>query len=448
MGIRMTTGIQLRIISSISVNFGAAGVAVRCSPAGVDVSSFTLLVVDSVLHDWLVHVLPEDKYVKDMELDVRLSGENALENEDVYGFVVMEICFGGKKIQEEGWDGGMEMGEMGERRSGRRRETRVFMDGLDSMLENGPWFIRNNPLILKKWNPDVNLMKEDVVNVLVWVKLHGIPISAFTEDGLSAIATDIGTLLMLDSYTSNMCIQSWGRSSYARALIEIRDDVKLKDTIVVAMPKLIGEGFYTCTVRVEYEWKPSRCACCMVFGHIQKECPKNPGLSLAKNLKKPSQASRGVLVGSNVGFKPAKKYRPVAKKPTANASGNKKKGEEPTKEVSNSNPFVVLNSVVNDEEFGTNGGASNLASNGAILVEPLTLVDNDGKPLKKVDYPGDHDSDDEVYSADNDMARSMATKRVGFGTQKLLDQWRDSYENGDYDEDPYDDDMYEGRKKK
>ncbi|GJY73433.1 glucose/ribitol dehydrogenase [Tanacetum coccineum] len=54
-------------------------------------------------------------------MDVRLSGENALENEDVYGFVVMEICFGGKKIQEEGWDG-----EMGERRSGRRRETRVL----------------------------------------------------------------------------------------------------------------------------------------------------------------------------------------------------------------------------------------------------------------------------------------------------------------------------------
>ncbi|GJR69228.1 zinc finger, CCHC-type containing protein [Tanacetum coccineum] len=36
------------------------------------------------------------------------------------------------------------------------------MDGLDSMLENGPWFIRNNPLILKKWNPYVNLMKKYV----------------------------------------------------------------------------------------------------------------------------------------------------------------------------------------------------------------------------------------------------------------------------------------------
>ncbi|GJX97911.1 hypothetical protein Tco_0353709, partial [Tanacetum coccineum] len=40
------------------------------SPAGVDGSSFTLSVVDSVLHDWLVPVLPEDTYVKDMELFV------------------------------------------------------------------------------------------------------------------------------------------------------------------------------------------------------------------------------------------------------------------------------------------------------------------------------------------------------------------------------------------
>ncbi|GKC97825.1 putative reverse transcriptase domain-containing protein, partial [Tanacetum coccineum] len=82
------------------------------------------------------------------------------------------------------------------------------MDGLDSMLKNGPWFIRNNPLILKKWNPYVNLMKEYVGNVPVWVKLHGFPMNAFSEDGLSAIATKLDTPLMLDSYTSDMCIQS------------------------------------------------------------------------------------------------------------------------------------------------------------------------------------------------------------------------------------------------
>ncbi|GKE37211.1 zinc knuckle CX2CX4HX4C containing protein [Tanacetum coccineum] len=41
------------------------------------------------------------------------------------------------------------------------------MDGLDAMLENGPWFIRNNQLILKKWHPDENLLKEDVSTISV-----------------------------------------------------------------------------------------------------------------------------------------------------------------------------------------------------------------------------------------------------------------------------------------
>ncbi|GJT24511.1 putative reverse transcriptase domain-containing protein [Tanacetum coccineum] len=161
-------------------------------------------------------------------------------------------------------------------------------DGLDAMLENGPWFIRNNLLILKKWHPDANLLKEDVGNVPVWVKLHGVPVTAFSEDGLSVIATKLGTPLMLDSYTSDMCMQSWGRSSYTRAMIELRADAELKDNVVVAMPKITGDGFYTCNIRVEYEWKPPRCACCKVFGHVQEECPRNIGAGKTKNLKKPS----------------------------------------------------------------------------------------------------------------------------------------------------------------
>ncbi|GKC35918.1 putative reverse transcriptase domain-containing protein [Tanacetum coccineum] len=107
------------------------------------------------------------------------------------------------------------------------------IDGLDVVLENGPWFIRNNPFILKNW-PDVNLLREDVGNVLVWVKLHGVPVNAFSEDGLSAISTKLGTPLMLDSNTSHKCIQAWGRSRYARILIKVRADVELKDNIVVA----------------------------------------------------------------------------------------------------------------------------------------------------------------------------------------------------------------------
>nr|GEW30427.1 hypothetical protein [Tanacetum cinerariifolium] len=95
-------------------------------------------------------------------------------------------------------------------------------------------------------------MKEDVSTIPVWVKLYGIHVPAFSEDGLSAIATKLGTPLMFDSYTSDMCMQSWGRSSYARVMIELRAYVELKDTIIVAMPKITREGHYTCNVCVEY----------------------------------------------------------------------------------------------------------------------------------------------------------------------------------------------------
>ncbi|GKA31116.1 hypothetical protein Tco_0717421 [Tanacetum coccineum] len=265
----------------------------------------------------------------------------------------------------------------------------------------------------------------------------------------------LGTSLMLDSYTYDMCLQSWGRSSYARVMIELRDGVELKENIVVAMLKIIGEEYYTCIVHVEYEWKPPRCLCCKVVGHTQEECPKNIRLGVAKNLKKPSQTPRGVSVGPKVIFKPHKEYRPVPKKPTASPSSNKKKGVAHTNEVSNSNPFNVLNLVDNDVKLGTNGGTTNLVNNEAnssgssfmnfensntsntpiidkigkfedLLIDGQAIFgDEAGNPLKKVKSLGDYDSEDEVASVDNDIAHSLALEMVGFGTQSLLEQWRD-----------------------
>nr|GEV53635.1 hexokinase-1-like isoform X1 [Tanacetum cinerariifolium] len=86
----------------------------------------------------------------------------------------------------------------------------------------------------------------------------GVAPSGMGDAHISNTVDDVSTPLMLDSYTSDMCVQSWGRSSYTRALIEVRADVELKDNIVVAMPKLVGDGFYMCNVRVEYEWKPPK----------------------------------------------------------------------------------------------------------------------------------------------------------------------------------------------
>nr|GFA21077.1 hypothetical protein [Tanacetum cinerariifolium] len=144
-----------------------------------------------------------------------------------------------------------------------------------------------------KWYPDENLLKEDVSTVPVWVKLHGVLGTIFSEDDLSAIATKLGE---------------------------------------------------------------------------------------KKTVKKPSQTSRGVPVGPKMAFKPQNEYRTVTKKTNSSSSGNRKKVVEPTIEVSNSNPFDVLNSVDNDVEFGTNGGTTNSINNEATSIGSSSMnIDNDGE---------------------------------------------------------------------
>nr|GEU89345.1 hypothetical protein [Tanacetum cinerariifolium] len=176
---------------------------------------------------------------------------------------------------------------------------------------------------------------------------------------------------------------------------------------------------------------------------------KSPDEHIEKN--NPSQAPRGIPVGPKVGFKPFKQvYRPVFRKNNANTSGNKNKKAESTKEVSNPKLFDVLNLVENDIDLGTNGGTLNLDSKEAnssgssfwsveslststipiiekidkieklIIDGKITLVDDEGKPLEKVDYSGDHDSKDEVQPNDNEMASFLASKSVGYDTSQEI----------------------------
>ncbi|GKC84069.1 zinc knuckle CX2CX4HX4C containing protein [Tanacetum coccineum] len=149
-------------------------------------------------------------------------------------------------------------------------------EGMESVLENGPWLIRRMPLILNIWSPNTDFLKAEVKKAPVWVKLHHVLIVAYSEIGLSLITTQLGKPVMLDSYTSNMCLSSWGRSTYARALIEVSADVELKDELVIAIPVGKDNGHTLATITIEYEWKPPRCSTCLIFDHTFDKCPKLP----------------------------------------------------------------------------------------------------------------------------------------------------------------------------
>ncbi|GKB41153.1 retrovirus-related pol polyprotein from transposon TNT 1-94 [Tanacetum coccineum] len=123
------------------------------------------------------------------------------------------------------------------------------------VIERGPWLIRNMPLILNKWAPNVSLKRGEVTKVRVLVKLYNVPVVAYSEDGLSLIATQVRKQIMLDAFTSSMCVDLWGRISFARALVEINAISKLKKDVRMAIPidDKEGTGYTSEVIRVEYE---------------------------------------------------------------------------------------------------------------------------------------------------------------------------------------------------
>nr|GEV02270.1 zinc finger, CCHC-type, retrotransposon Gag domain protein [Tanacetum cinerariifolium] len=131
----------------------------------------------------------------------------------------------------------------------------------------------------------------------------------------------INTMMMMMLKLLEQVLEEWSkakRSSFARAMIELRAGVELKGIIMVDVVKLVD---------------------------------------VLKNLKTPRQAAKGVQVCLKVGFKPTKQvYQLVSKMNCVNQSGKKKQVGLSTQEVGNSNPFVALNSVENDNDLGTNGG--------------------------------------------------------------------------------------------
>ncbi|GJV52167.1 reverse transcriptase domain-containing protein [Tanacetum coccineum] len=155
--------------------------------------------------------------------------------------------------------------------------------GMDQVIERGPWLIRNTPLILNKWAPNISLKPDEVTTVPVWVKLYNVPVVAYSEDGLSLIATQVGKPIMLDAFTSSMCVDSWGRISFARALIEIHANSELKKEVKMAIPidDVDGSGYISEVIRVEYEWTPPHCLDCKLFGHNSEKCPKKVSVTTA-----------------------------------------------------------------------------------------------------------------------------------------------------------------------
>ncbi|XP_039011240.1 uncharacterized protein LOC120140324 [Hibiscus syriacus] len=132
----------------------------------------------------------------------------------------------------------------------------------DWVLENGPWHILNKPLILRKWEPNMQRLNFDLSRLPLWIHLYNIPLELYSRECLSYIASALGIPLTMDSITASKT-----RLEYAKVCIEIGAKKDIPETVEV----ILANG-KTSTIFVEVPWFPYRCRKCSTFGHSDKEC--------------------------------------------------------------------------------------------------------------------------------------------------------------------------------
>ena len=131
-------------------------------------------------------------------------------------------------------------------------------DQVHSILERGPWMFGGKSIVLQQWNPHFSFDKNRISRIPVWVRLHGLPFPLWSAKALSTISSMVGRPLSCDKMTYERT-----RLSYARVCVEIDAEYSPVHEFDIRC-KLSPEPI---KVRVEYEWKPKRCAKCCLFGH-------------------------------------------------------------------------------------------------------------------------------------------------------------------------------------
>ena len=88
-----------------------------------------------------------------------------------------------------------------------------------NVLQSDHWMIKEVPLFIQRWQSGACLTKAKHDKVPVWVKIHDIPLEAWSVEGIGRIASRIGIPLDMDTYTEDMCVEGKVRCAYARVLI-------------------------------------------------------------------------------------------------------------------------------------------------------------------------------------------------------------------------------------
>ncbi|GJV22727.1 ribonuclease H-like domain-containing protein [Tanacetum coccineum] len=214
------------------------------------------------------------------------------------------------------------------------------------------------------------------------------------------------------------------------------------DNLVMAIPNIEGTGYTKETIHVEYEWKPPRCSMCLLFGHSFDDCPK----AAPKLVENQMDKGKGQIPRTDdedfIEVKQQKSGGNYRGKKTLHIGFGEAKNSvsAKSKAIDNRdvNSFEALNDddpIIEEVATGTKVTTTSTQEEGKcsvplterinflekqILEGKLVLVDDGGKPLEKVNYPNNSDSDNEVKPFENETASFFGIKESWIWSKKLV----------------------------
>ncbi|XP_074310090.1 uncharacterized protein LOC141645569 [Silene latifolia] len=163
-------------------------------------------------------------------------------------------------------------------------------------LQSEQLMFDNKPVFIHEWNADAELVKQEISEVPIWIKLVGLELKFWGPNALKKISGIIGEYLRCDDATMHKTLLS-----YAKILVKVKMDQKFPSSV-----DFMDEKGKLQTIKVEYDWLPLKCSQCNGMGHLAASCRKPEEKGKVKHRVITKQVWRPVVKASQPVVPPAK----------------------------------------------------------------------------------------------------------------------------------------------
>ena len=129
---------------------------------------------------------------------------------------------------------------------------------LDHVLKDGLWFIGQDFLAIKSWEPEFKASTTNFSKVAIWIHLPELPIEFYNPVILKKMGFMIRPVLRIDGHTATNA-----RGHFARLCVQVCLDKPLVKNIFIRKFRK----------PVVYEGIHSLCFSCGQLGHKKETCP-------------------------------------------------------------------------------------------------------------------------------------------------------------------------------